>query len=63
MPSTCSITSGSVFPTSTPTLAGQGFGSLNFNPNGGPDGGFGTANIITDGIGRRRLQLGAKIIF
>jgi len=44
-------------------LAGQGFGSLNFNPNGGPDGGFGTANIITDGIGRRRLQLGAKIIF
>jgi outer membrane receptor protein involved in Fe transport len=43
--------------------AGQGFGSLKFNPNGGPDGGFGTANIITDGIGRRRLQLGAKIIF
>ena len=43
--------------------AGQGFGSLNFNPNGGPDGGFGTANIITDGIGRRRLQLGAKVIF
>jgi hypothetical protein len=41
----------------------QGFGSLKFNPNGGPDGGFGTANIITDGIGRRRLQLGAKIIF
>ena len=44
-------------------FAGQGFGSLNFNPNGGPDGAFGTANIITDGIGRRRLQLGAKIIF
>jgi outer membrane receptor protein involved in Fe transport len=43
--------------------AGIGFGSLNFNPNGGPDGAFGTANIITDGIGRRRLQLGAKIIF
>ena len=43
--------------------AGQGFGSLAFNPNGGPDGAFGTANIITDGIGRRRLQLGAKIIF
>ena len=43
--------------------AGQGFGSLSFNPNGGPDGGFGTANIITDGIGRRRLQFGAKIIF
>jgi hypothetical protein len=31
--------------------------------NGGPDGPSGTANIITDGIGRRRLQLGAKIIF
>jgi outer membrane receptor protein involved in Fe transport len=43
--------------------AGQGFGSLKFNPNGGPDGAFGTANIITDGIGRRRLQLGAKVIF
>ncbi|HEX4802473.1 MAG TPA: TonB-dependent receptor, partial [Myxococcaceae bacterium] len=39
------------------------FGSLAFNPNGGPDGAFGTANIITDGIGRRRLQFGAKIIF
>lgn len=45
------------------SAAAQGFGSLKFNPNGGPDGGFGTANIITDGIGRRRLQLGAKIIF
>jgi len=39
------------------------FGSLAYNPNGGPDGPTGTANIITDGIGRRRLQLGAKIIF
>jgi hypothetical protein len=39
------------------------FGSLAYNPNGGPDGPSGTANIITDGIGRRRLQLGAKIIF
>ena len=38
------------------------FGSLAFNPNGG-DSNFGTANIITDGIGRRRLQFGAKIIF
>jgi outer membrane receptor protein involved in Fe transport len=38
------------------------FGSLAFNPNGG-DSNFGTANIISDGIGRRRLQLGAKIIF
>jgi hypothetical protein len=38
------------------------FGSLAFNPNGG-DSNFGTANINTDGIGRRRLQFGAKIIF
>ena len=39
------------------------FGSLAYNPNGGPDGGFGTANITTDGIGRRRLQFGGKLIF
>jgi outer membrane receptor protein involved in Fe transport len=38
------------------------FGSLAFNPNGG-DSNFGTANINNDGIGRRRLQFGAKIIF
>jgi hypothetical protein len=38
------------------------FGSVDFNPNGG-DSNFGTANIITDGIGRRRLQFGGKIIF
>jgi outer membrane receptor protein involved in Fe transport len=38
------------------------FGSFDFNPNGG-DSNFGTANIITDGIGRRRLQFGGKIIF
>ena len=38
------------------------FGSLAFNPNGG-DSNFGTANINSDGIGRRRMQLGAKIIF
>ncbi|MGA8274198.1 MAG: carboxypeptidase regulatory-like domain-containing protein [Candidatus Sulfotelmatobacter sp.] len=38
------------------------FGNLAFNPNGG-DSNFGTANIITDGIGRRRLQFGAKVIF
>jgi outer membrane receptor protein involved in Fe transport len=38
------------------------FGSLAYNPNGG-DSNFGTANIISDGIGRRRLQFGAKIIF
>ncbi len=36
------------------------FGSLAFNPNGGDT--F-AGNIITDGIGRRRLQFGAKIIF
>jgi hypothetical protein len=39
------------------------FGTTAYNPNGGLDGGFGTANIITDGIGRRRLQFGAKVIF
>jgi len=38
------------------------FGSSAFNPNGG-DSNNGTANINTDGIGRRRLQFGAKIIF
>jgi len=38
------------------------FGSLAFNPNGG-DSNFGTANIINDGIGRRRLQFGGKLIF
>jgi outer membrane receptor protein involved in Fe transport len=38
------------------------FGSLAYNPNGG-DSNFGSANIINDGIGRRRLQFGAKIIF
>jgi outer membrane receptor protein involved in Fe transport len=38
------------------------FGSLAFNPNGG-DSNFGTANIVNDGIGRRRLQFGAKVIF
>lgn len=38
------------------------FGSLAFNPNAG-DSNFGTGNIITDGIGRRRLQFGAKLIF
>jgi outer membrane receptor protein involved in Fe transport len=38
------------------------FGSLAFNPNGG-DSNFGTANIVSDGIGRRRMQFGAKIIF
>jgi outer membrane receptor protein involved in Fe transport len=36
------------------------FGSLKFNGNGGDT--F-AGNIITDGIGRRRLQFGAKIIF
>jgi hypothetical protein len=36
------------------------FGSLAFNANGGDT--F-AGNIITDGIGRRRLQLGAKLIF
>jgi outer membrane receptor protein involved in Fe transport len=36
------------------------FGSLNFNANGGDT--F-AGNIITDGIGRRRLQFGGKIIF
>jgi hypothetical protein len=36
------------------------FGSTAFNPNGGDT--F-AGNIVTDGIGRRRLQLGAKIIF
>ena len=36
------------------------FGSLAFNPNGGDT--F-AGNIITDGIGRRRLQFGAKLIF
>ena len=36
------------------------FGSRAFNFNGGDT--F-AGNIITDGIGRRRLQLGAKIIF
>jgi outer membrane receptor protein involved in Fe transport len=36
------------------------FGSTAFNNNGGDT--F-AGNIITDGIGRRRLQLGAKIIF
>jgi outer membrane receptor protein involved in Fe transport len=38
------------------------FASSAFNPNGG-DSNFGTANIVNDGIGRRRLQLGAKVIF
>jgi hypothetical protein len=38
------------------------FGSLAFNPNGG-DSNFGTANTNNDGIGRRRLQFGAKVIF
>jgi hypothetical protein len=36
------------------------FGSLKFNGNGGDT--F-AGNIITDGIGRRRLQFGGKIIF
>jgi outer membrane receptor protein involved in Fe transport len=36
------------------------FGSRAFNPNGGDT--F-AGNIITDGIGRRRLQFGAKLIF
>jgi outer membrane receptor protein involved in Fe transport len=36
------------------------FGSLRFNNNGGDT--F-TGNLITDGIGRRRLQFGAKLIF
>jgi hypothetical protein len=36
------------------------FGSLAFNSNGGDT--F-AGNIITDGIGRRRLQFGGKIIF
>jgi hypothetical protein len=36
------------------------FGSRAFNGNGGDT--F-AGNIITDGIGRRRLQFGAKIIF
>jgi len=36
------------------------FGSLAFNGNGGDT--F-AGNIITDGIGRRRLQFGAKLIF
>jgi len=40
--------------------AGNQFANLQFNPNGGDT--F-AGNIITDGIGRRRLQFGAKIIF
>ena len=36
------------------------FGSLRFNGNGGDT--F-AGNIITDGIGRRRLQFGGKLIF
>lgn len=36
------------------------FGSLKFNNNGGDT--F-AGNIITDGIGRRRLQFGGKVIF
>jgi outer membrane receptor protein involved in Fe transport len=36
------------------------FGSLAFNGNGGDT--F-AGNIVTDGIGRRRLQFGAKLIF
>jgi len=36
------------------------FGSTKFNPNGGDT--F-AGNIITDGIGRRRLQFGLKLIF
>lgn len=36
------------------------FGSLAFNSNGGDT--F-TGNLITDGIGRRRLQFGGKLIF
>jgi hypothetical protein len=36
------------------------FGSLNFNGNGGDTL---AGNIITDGIGRRRLQFGGKVIF
>jgi hypothetical protein len=36
------------------------FGSLAFNNNGGD---VFAGNIITDGIGRRRLQFGAKLIF
>jgi outer membrane receptor protein involved in Fe transport len=36
------------------------FGSLAFNGNGGDT--F-AGNIVTDGIGRRRLQFGAKVIF
>ena len=38
------------------------FDNLAYNANGG-DSNFGTANIITDGIGRRRLQFGGKLIF
>lgn len=40
-------------------VSGQ-FANLQFNQNGGDT--F-TGNIITDGIGRRRLQFGGKIIF
>lgn len=40
-------------------VSGQ-FANLQFNPNGGDT--F-AGNIITDGIGRRRLQFGGKIIF
>ncbi len=36
------------------------FGSLRFNPNGGDT--F-AGNTTTDGITRRRLQFGGKIIF
>jgi hypothetical protein len=36
------------------------FGSTKFNANGGDT--F-AGNIITDGIGRRRLQFGLKLIF
>ncbi|MBV9625120.1 MAG: TonB-dependent receptor [Acidobacteria bacterium] len=43
------------------TVAGVNqFASLRFNSNGGDT--F-AGNIITDGIGRRRLQFGAKLIF
>jgi hypothetical protein len=40
-------------------LAGS-FQNTNFNPNGG---GTFANNIVTDGIGQRRLEFGAKIIF
>jgi hypothetical protein len=36
------------------------FGTFKFNPNGGDT--F-AGNNVTDGIGRRRLQFGLKLIF